>query len=91
MAIGCVMWSNNGEVLKAAALAGQGIALLPTFIVGDALQTGELRSVLPAHPPAPASLCALYPRHRHPTAKLQRFVALLEERFGGRPYWDLVG
>ena len=89
-AIGCVMWSNNGEVLKDAAVAGQGIALLPTFIVGQALQGGQLRTILTDYAPPDIALCALYPRHRHLSAKVQLFVDLLEERFGGRPYWDLI-
>lgn len=89
-AIACVMWSNNGDVLKDAAIHGQGIALLPTFIVGDALQAGELRTVLADYAPPEVTLCALYPRHRHLSAKVKLFVDLLEHRCGGRPYWDLV-
>jgi DNA-binding transcriptional LysR family regulator len=89
-AIDCVMWSNNGEVLKHAALHDQGIALLPTFIVGDALQEGQLRTVLVDHTPPPISVCALYPRHRHLSAKVRLFVELVRQRFGDRPYWDLV-
>lgn len=88
--IDCVMWSNNGETLKDAAVAGLGLAMLPTFIVGDALQSGQLRTVLTDYPPAPGSLLALYPRHRHLSAKVRLFVELLKERLGGRPYWDLV-
>jgi DNA-binding transcriptional LysR family regulator len=84
------MWSNNGDALKAAALNNQGICLLPTFIVGDALQEGRLRTVLPDHVPPRVVLSALYPRHRHLSAKTRLLVDLLEERFGGRPYWDLV-
>ena len=42
--IDCIMWSNNGETLREAAIADQGIALLPTFIVGQALQSNELRT-----------------------------------------------
>ncbi len=89
-AIRCVMWSNNGEILKHAAIADQGIALLPTFIVGEALQTGQLRTVLTDYQPPDIALSALYPRHRHLSAKVRLFVELLEERFGGRPYWDLI-
>jgi DNA-binding transcriptional LysR family regulator len=89
-AIRCVMWSNNGDALKDAAIRDQGIALLPTFIVGDSLQAGELRTVLPDYSPPEIALCALYPRHRHLSAKVKLFVEMLERRFGGRPYWDLV-
>ena len=84
------MWSNNGETLKTAAAQGQGIALLPTFIAGEELQSGALRTVLAEHPPSDLVVSALYPRHRHLSAKVRLFVELLEERFGGRPYWDLV-
>ena len=89
-AIDCVMYSNNGEVLKAAALNHQGIALLPTFLVGESLQEGQLRSVLTDYSPPEIILSALYPRHRHLSAKVRLFVERLDERFGGRPYWDLV-
>ena len=88
--INCVMWSNNGEVLKDAALNHQGIALLPTFIVGTELQEGQLRTVLTDYAPPEITLCALYPRHRHLSAKTRLFVDLLQQRFGGRPHWDLV-
>jgi DNA-binding transcriptional LysR family regulator len=84
------MWSNNGQVLKDAVVQHQGIALLPTFIVGEALQDGALRTLLTDYAPPPIALCALYPRNRHLFAKVRLFVDLLKERFGGRPYWDLV-
>ncbi len=90
VSIGCAMWSNNGEVLKDAAVNDQGIGLLPTFIVGEALQQGQLRTVLTDFAPPDITLCALYPRHRHLSTKVRLFVELLSERFGDRPYWDLV-
>lgn len=88
--IECAMWSNNGEVLRDAAINNQGIALLPTFIVGEALQTGRLQSILNAYSTPEIVLSALYPRHRFLSTKVRLFVDLLQERFGGRPYWDLV-
>jgi len=88
--IRCVMWSNNGEVLRDAALAGQGIAMLPTFIVGPDLQQGRLRTVLCDYAPRDVWICALYPRHRHLAAKLRLFVDHLSRRLTDRPHWDLV-
>jgi len=90
ISINCAMWSNNGEVLKEAAVKDQGIAMLPTFIAGDALQQGHLRTVLADYGSQDISLCALYPRHRHLSAKMRLFVELLRERFGDRPDWDLA-
>lgn len=58
------MVSNNGEVLRDAALAGLGLVLLPAFIVESALQRGELVTVLDGCQPPPLSLNAVYPQHR---------------------------
>lgn len=86
-----VMCSNNGEVLSDAAVRGLGITLLPTFIVGRELQAGRLVTVLPDYAPSTLTLCAIYPPSRHLSAKIRLLTDFLTERFGGQPYWDLVG
>jgi DNA-binding transcriptional LysR family regulator len=86
--IQCVMWSNNGQVLSEAALAGHGIAMLPTFIVGSALREGRLVTILEDYPPTPSSLLTLYPRHRHLSAKVRLFVGLLKDKLGDQPDWQ---
>ncbi|MEM1245934.1 MAG: LysR family transcriptional regulator [Acidobacteriota bacterium] len=83
-AIQCAMWSNNGQVLRDAAIRDQGIALLPTFIVEDALEKGSLTRILVAYSPPPITLRALYPHHRHLSAKVRLFVDQLEENFRRR-------
>ncbi len=90
VAINCAMWSNNGEVLAQAALNHQGVVLLPTFIVGAYLQTGQLRTIMTDYQPDPLTLSAVYPRHRHLSTKVRSFCELLERRLGENPYWDLV-
>lgn len=90
VAINCAMWSNNGQVLAQAAAHHQGIALLPTFIAGSYLQSGQLRTVLTEFEPAPLQVTALYPRHRHLSSRVRLFIALLESHLGQNPYWDLV-
>ncbi|MEM9172154.1 MAG: LysR family transcriptional regulator [Pseudomonadota bacterium] len=77
--IACRLWSNNGEVLKAAALAGQGIALLPKFLIDDVLSDGTLVPVLPDYLPTQLTLSALYPRHRHLSATTRVFVDALSD------------
>ncbi|MBV8330181.1 MAG: hypothetical protein JOZ61_06915, partial [Verrucomicrobia bacterium] len=44
--INAVLCSNNGDALRAAALAGRGVADLPTFLVGPDIAAGLLRTVL---------------------------------------------
>lgn len=85
--INCSMWSNNGEVLRDAAIAGGGIALLPTFIACDALSANQLVEVLPDFSPPDLTLCALYPRHRHLSSKVQLFVQFVAEHLSDQNGW----
>ena len=64
--------------------------MLPTFIVGDDLQAGNLVSVLGAFIPQDVALHAVYPHSRLLSPKVRTFIDFLAERFGPRPYWDLV-
>jgi DNA-binding transcriptional LysR family regulator len=82
--------ANNGDALKVAALRGLGFAYLPTFIVGSDLQAGALVTVLDKFIPQDLTLHAVYPHSRHLSPKVRAFVDFLAERFGPRPYWDLV-
>jgi len=72
---------NNGEVLRQAALRGVGIVNLPQFIVGAALERGDLVPVLAEYAPAPITLYVIYPVNRHLSAKVGQFVACLQEKF----------
>lgn len=80
-----VLCSNNGDVLKMASMADQGIALLPAFIVADELASGSLVPVLEGFEPAPIALHAVYPPDRYRPAKTRAFVEFLSQRFHRRP------
>jgi DNA-binding transcriptional LysR family regulator len=80
--------ANNAEVLRDAAVAGHGIALLPTFIAGPDLRSGKLKTVLAPYRAPELAVCALYPPTRHLPMKVRVFIDFLVERFGDRPYWD---
>jgi DNA-binding transcriptional LysR family regulator len=82
--------ANNGDALRAAALAGLGLALLPTFIVGRDLQDGTLVPVLCNHIPCQSTLYAVYPEVRQLSPKVRAFVDFLAAQLGPNPYWDLV-
>jgi DNA-binding transcriptional LysR family regulator len=86
-----VLCSNNGEVLRAAALAGHGIAKLPTFIVGGDLADGTLVPVLPDWPPTGLMIFALYAPNRYLAAKTRVFIDHLVARFGPAPPWERAG
>jgi len=82
--------ANSGESLMAAALAGFGIARLPTFICGDALRDRRLIPVLPEWTdPLESDINAIYPASRNLSPKVRVFIDFLIEQFGGdTPYWD---
>jgi DNA-binding transcriptional LysR family regulator len=80
--------ANNGEMLRAAALAGLGICILPTFIASPALEAGELEVVLQDHPLPTGGLHAVMPPGRAVTARVRALVDFLAARFGPEPDWD---
>jgi DNA-binding transcriptional LysR family regulator len=80
--------ANNADVLRTTAIAGGGVILVPTFMVGDDLRAGRLVRLLPDYPPPEQGLHALYPPGRHLSAKVRSFVDFLVTRFGGEPAWD---
>ena len=74
---------NNGEALMRAAEAGLGIALVPTFMLGDALASGRLVELLADRPADILGIHAIYPPGRFPQPKLRAFVDFLVEHFRG--------
>lgn len=82
--VGGRLTANNGESLMAAAEAGLGIALQPSFIAGEAIAQGRLVEVLPDRAPDLIGVYALYPQGRFPQPKLRAFVDFLAEHFRGR-------
>jgi DNA-binding transcriptional LysR family regulator len=80
--------SNSGDLLRAAAVGGAGVMLLPTFYVGDDLERGRLKAVLSQYRVREYGIYALYPSRKHLTAKVKAFIDFLAERYGTDPYWD---
>jgi DNA-binding transcriptional LysR family regulator len=79
---------NNGDMMRDAALAGLGLALLPTFIAWQALQSGQLVEVDVGRVVEPESIYVAHPEGRRASAKLRALVEWLRQRFGDPPYWE---
>jgi len=86
--INATMCSNNGDLLRIAALAGHGIAKLPTFIVGPDIGAGRLQTVLDSHRPRDLGIYAMYAPNRYLAAKTRVFVDFMADRFGPEPEWE---
>lgn len=79
---------NNGDMMRDAAVAGLGIALLPTFIAGAAIRSGALRVIDVGLQAVVESIYVAHPEGRRTSAKLRALAACLREAFGDPPYWD---
>ncbi|MDX8349751.1 LysR family transcriptional regulator [Cognatiyoonia sp. IB215446] len=68
---------DSAEALRDAALAGMGIALLPTVLVDDDLIAGRLLQVLPNVVCEEVPIVALYPHKKFLQPRVRYFVDLL--------------
>lgn len=84
--------ANDSEALLAAAIAGFGVALLPSWIVSDAIRTGKLVRLLKDHhamfAPGERFVWAIYPPKRVVAPKVRVFIDGLAAYIGTPPYWD---
>jgi DNA-binding transcriptional LysR family regulator len=78
-----VISTGQLEVLYAAAVAGMGVAGLPTFMAADALRDGRLIRVLPDWHGGSLQLYAAMPTRKHVPARTRVFIDFLIEIFGG--------
>jgi DNA-binding transcriptional LysR family regulator len=75
------MRANNQETLVDAVLAGAGLAILPTWLVRDLLDSGRIERVLPEFEGPRTPVHAVFPTHGAPPHKARAFVDFIAERF----------
>lgn len=81
--------SNDTSVLRSAVVAGAGIGILPTYLVGPDLKAGRLKRVLPGTEPETMGVHAIFLSRQHQPLALRLLIDFLAERFGGRiAPWD---
>ena len=80
--------ASSGEFLMQAALAGEGLVLLPSFYVHETLRTGQLLPLLTDHVWPELAAYAVYPPTRHLSSRARAFIDFLADRLAGEPYWD---
>lgn len=82
------MSASNGGFLRDIAIAGHGLAMQPTFLVYEALETQELIPVLTDYRWPSLDAHVIYPQTRHLSRRVRAFIDFLATRFGDAPYWD---
>ncbi|MDM0087132.1 MULTISPECIES: LysR family transcriptional regulator [unclassified Variovorax] len=78
--------SNDGQVLRTAALDGMGIVVQPKYILYDDLVAGRLVSVLDDWDLPQLSINFAFQSRRHMSAKVRTFIDFLVEHFERMDY-----
>ena len=73
--------SNDGQILRAAALNGLGILVQPSYIVYDDLADGRLLPVLDEWDLPRLTINIAYPSRKHLSAKVRSFIDFMVEQF----------
>ena len=80
--------ANNGEAMRDLATGGAGLALLPLFIVHDAIRDGRLVRLLPGLPQQPLPVNIDWPSVRPMPRKLRLFIDHVTNAFADDPPWQ---
>ena len=78
--------TQSGAVLRRAAVAGMGLAVLPVFMIADDVAADRLRPVVASFLPTELGIYAAYPQGRRVPAKTRAFVDLLVSHFRTPPW-----
>ena len=76
---------DNGDVVAEMAALGEGIALLPRFIVASYLDSGALAPVLPAWTPPEIWLTAYFPPYESLPGRVDAFARFIERWIAADP------
>jgi DNA-binding transcriptional LysR family regulator len=72
---------NSAPAVRDLALRGFGVALCPTYVVGEDVRAGRLEALLEEFNAFDLGLFAVYSERRHLSAKIRAFVDFLGQRF----------
>jgi DNA-binding transcriptional LysR family regulator len=82
---------NNGLLMRDAAAAGLGIALLPTFFLHGAHDSRTLKVIDVGAEAEGAEIFVAYPEDLRSAPKIIALTTWLRRAFGEPPYWDRAG
>lgn len=82
----CALTANDALVLQNAAMAGAGIAMLPTYLIAPVLRSGELCDVLPDWQPPTLTLYGLYVSRHNQSPAVRALLDYFAIRFSD-PAW----
>ena len=75
---------NDGQSLLNAAIAGLGIAYLPSFLYAEAMSKGLVEYAMPSLPMETQGIYAVYPPGRFTQPKVRAFIDFLVHVFADK-------
>jgi DNA-binding transcriptional LysR family regulator len=78
--------TDNSPAIRAAVMAGLGIAICPVWLFGELLQSDQLKIVLRDYQPTTLPIQAIYRRGRFIPAKVRCFLDYLTAEFKRNPW-----
>ena len=77
--------TNDAEQIRAAVLAGLGLAHTPGWLFSREIASGDVRRILRRYERDPLSICAVLPGGRRLATKVRVFVDFLADVFAAEP------
>ncbi len=80
--------ANHGHLLLEPLRDGEGIAMLPEFLLAQDLEKGTIVPILSKFPTDPLTLFVVYPPSRHSSPKIRALVDIVGEWFAQNQTWE---
>jgi DNA-binding transcriptional LysR family regulator len=80
--------ANHGHLLLEPLRDGEGIAMLPEFLLAQDLEKGTIVPILSKFPADPLTLFVVYPPSRHSSPKIRALVDIVGEWFAPNQTWE---
>jgi DNA-binding transcriptional LysR family regulator len=80
--------ANHGHLLLEPLRDGEGIAMLPEFLLSQDLEKGTIVPLLTKFPADPLTLFVVYPPSRHSSPKIRALVDIVGEWFAPNQTWE---
>lgn len=81
MHLPCTFLCNNTALVRQSTLLGHGIALLPTYLIGNDIQSGSLVVLMPEYRLPSMDVNLVYPSRKYLSAKTRAFIDTAIEYF----------
>lgn len=72
---------NNARAARDLLEMGNGIGLLPSFVIQDCLESNKLVKLFENYTSAPVGIYAVYLHRKHLSSKVRRFIDLMTQSF----------